>query len=408
MLDDRQLRQAFDRAFAYSRADQTEISLFVTDASLTRFANNYVHQNVSQADTSVVVRLVFGKKIAVASINSVEESAVRAAIDRATDMARFQVENSDFRSLPSPLPYRHGYSVVPATADCVPARRADAAGVICRLANERGYTAAGTFSTEVSQVAVANSLGVFAHHADTLAECTTVITSDTGSGYADRRGLDVDLIDSEAIGREALDKAIRSRNPISVEPGEYEVILEDYAVSDLLDFLGYVGFGGLAVQEGQSFMTGRFDQILVGENVTIWDDTGGKDGHESTGHALPAGDTFGPVPQHLFLEPGAASLDDMVKDVKRGIWVSRFWYTRLVHPLTVTVTGMTRDGAFLIENGEITRPVKNMRFTQSYLEALRNVDLIGARTSLQRTMFPFNVVPALKIGRWNFTGSTEF
>lgn len=447
MLDEKEIKRLTDLALSYSRADQTEVSLFATDSALTRFANNYVHQNVAQSDTEVLVRLVFGKKIGVASINSLEDAAIRAAVDRAAELARFQVENPDFRSLPAPKPVQQADAVKEATASCPPDRRARAVEVICRRSKEKGFTAAGTFSTGVSQYAVANSLGVFAHHASTLAECTAVVMADTGSGYSDRRALDVGDVDSEAVAAEAVDKADRSRNPITLEPGEYEVVLEDYAVTDLLSFLGYVGFSGLAVQEGHSFMAGRFGEKIVGDNITIWDDglgagtiphpfdyegvpkqrvvmidsgvanavvwdsyTAGREGRESTGHALPAGMPWGPFPMNMFLEPGNASKDELLRSVQRGVYVTRFWYTRVVHPLTVTVTGMTRDGTFLIENGEITRPIKNLRFTQSYLEALRNVDLIGrdARLLADENGGSGYVVPPLKIGRWTFTGGTEF
>ena len=129
----------------------------------------------------------------------------------------------------------------------------------------------------------------------------------------------------------------------------------------------------------------------------------------STGHALPAGVTFGPIPLNMFMAPGDATREDMIKDVKRGLWVSRFWYTRTVHPLSVVVTGMTRDGTFLIEDGKVVGPVRNMRFTQGYVDALNAVDMIGKETSLQLGDAGGGVrrVPALKIAKWNFTGVSE-
>lgn len=445
MFEERDIRRILETALHHSRADQTEASLFVQDSALTRFANNYVHQNVAQRDTNILVRVAFGKKIGVASVSSTEEAAVRRAVEQASELAEHQIENPDFRSLPGPQPIPPAEAYIAATAECTPEQRARAAGVICGQAKDRGLVTAGTFSTGVSQFAVANSLGVFAHHADTIAECTAVVMSDTSSGYADRRSLNVGDIDPEAVAQEAVDKAERGRNPETLPPGEYAVFLEEYAVSDLLDFLAYLGFGAQAVQEGQSFMAGRFGHELLGRNISIWDDglapatvptpfdfegvpkqrvdlivngvanavcydthSAGKEGKQSTGHALPAGETFGPVPLNLTLKPGDASRDDLIRGIQRGIWVTRFWYTRVVHPLTVTVTGMTRDGTFLIENGEVTRPVRNFRFTQSYLEALRSVEGIGRELRLQQTMFPNNLVPALHIGRWNFTGVTEY
>jgi len=294
-------------------------------------------------------------------------------------------------------------------------------------------------------VAIASSLGVFAHHLETSAEFNTTCLSDSSAGYADRFALDAADIDAEALADEAISKALRSRNPVALPPGEYEVILEEYAVCDILDFLGYLGFGALAVQEGTSFMAGHFGERVVGANISIWDDglgegtipmpfdfegvpkqrvdfivdgvaraacydsyTAGKEGKPSTGHALPAPNTYGPMPANMFLKPGTATKEEMLASTRRGIWVTCFHYTRPVHPLKAVVTGMTRNGTFLIENGELARPIKNLRFTQSYLDALSQVTMIGRETKLERTMFAYNRVPALKISRWNFTGATEF
>ena len=187
----------------------------------------------------------------------------------------------------------------------------------------------------------------------------------------------------------------------------------------MLDFFSYLSFGALPFMEKRSFMSGRIGERVMGENISIWDDglderglpdglrlrgraeaarrlhrerrregrragtptTPAKQGGDarSTGHALPAGATIGPMPLHLFMAPGDASRDDMIEDVKRGIWVSRFWYTRTVHPLNVVVTGMTRDGTFLIEDGKIVGPVRDLRFTQGYVDALNHVDAVGTR-----------------------------
>lgn len=445
MLTEAELRRLFDVALAHSTADQTEIVLFDTDAALTRFANNEIHQNVAERDTALLVRAVLGRKVGVASLNRGDEAGVRLAVDRAVELARFQIENPDLRSLPGPKPASQVNAYAEATAACTPERRARAVEIVVQRALEQGLVVAGAFSTGVTQVAVANSLGVFCHHTLTEANLSAVAMSDSSSGYADRLAQDVEEIDPEVVAQEVVSKALRGRDPRPLEPGAYEVVLEEYAVSDIVDFLAYLGFGAQAVQEERSFMAGRIGQRVMGENISIWDDgvasttipvpfdyegvpkqrvdlvqagiargvvydtvTAGRAGVESTGHGLPAGNTFGPVPTHLYLAPGAASREELIGSVKRGLLLTRFWYTRTVHPLTVTVTGMTRDGTFLIENGEVVAPVRNLRFTQSYLEALNNVDLIGRETWLKQTMFSYNRVPALKIARWNFTGATEY
>ena len=192
-------------------------------------------------------------------------------------------------------------------------------------------------------------------------------------------------------------------------------------------------------------MSGRVGERVMAESVSIWDDGLSLDGipspfdpegvprrrvdfivdgvanevatdsyyaaragAESTGHAVPAGNTFGPLPGNLFLAPGDATVEDMVRSTERGVLVSRFWYTRTVHPLSVVVTGMTRDGTFLIENGRVVAPVQNLRFTQSYLEAMNQVDMIGRESRLLPSFLGSCRVPALKIRDWGFTGATEF
>ncbi|MBI2953749.1 MAG: TldD/PmbA family protein [Chloroflexi bacterium] len=445
MLGKSESRTILEQALGYSWADQTEAVLLSEDSSLTRFANSIIHQNVAETNAELRIRAVFGKKVGVAVTNNLSPDSVKQVVESAASMAMLQEENADFMSLPGPRPVPEVKAFVDRTATCGPEERARIVGVVCRKAKDKGLSAAGALETGQREIAVANSLGIFAYHPSTLASISTVIAAENSTGYADFLSSDVAAIDAEALADEAIDKALRSRNPVSVEPGEYEVILEEYAANDILDFLVETGFSALAVQEGRSFMCNKFGQAIVDGGVSIWDDgldtsglpipfdfegvpkqkvtmidrgiardvvydsyTAGRVGKESTGHALPAPNPEGPMPTNMFFASGDASIEQMLRGVRRGIWVTRFWYTRTVHPLTVIVTGMTRDGSFLIENGEITQPIKNMRFTQGYLEALRNVEMIGATTKLQRSWFGGNRVPALKIAKWNFSSATEY
>jgi predicted Zn-dependent protease len=246
----------------------------------------------------------------------------------------------------------------------------------------------------------------------------------------------------------AVNKALRSRNPTDIEPGAYTVILEEEAVADMVFYLSYMGLGALSVQEGRSFMSGRFGEKITGDNITIWDDghdsrglmfpfdyegvpkqrvtliengvakgvvydsfTAGREGNKtSTGHGLPAPNTFGPIPANLFLAPGQATKEEMLASTERGIWVTRFHYTNPVHPVQTVLTGMTRDGTFLIENGQITRPLKNLRFTQSILEAFSQVEMLGSELKLLRGDWDgfATCAPVVKIRGFQFTGTTEF
>jgi len=452
MLGEQELKDLADRALSMSQAEQTEVLIVAPHSALTRFANNYIHQNVEQEDIDLRVRAVAGKKIGVASSNDLSDEGLRAVVERAVTLARHQRANPDFQSLPGPQPVPRVEAYVERTARTGPEERAAVVAQICDAASRAGLTAAGAFRIAVAEVAVANSLGVFAYHKDSMADINTVVMGETGSGHAERVSMDVGDIDGEEVAREAVDKALRNVRQTEAPPGEYDVIFQEYAVADILDFFGYLSFGAQAYQEKRSFMAGRLGERVMGENISIWDDglapdtapnpfdfegvprqrvsfveqgiardvvwdsyTAGKEarlpdgqGRESTGHALPAGNTFGPVPSNMFLAAGDATLDEMVASTKRGIWVSRFWYTRPVHPLNVVVTGMTRDGTFLIEDGKITSPVRNLRFTQSYLEAMNNVEAIGKRTMLCQAIAGVSRVPALKVRGWTFTGVSEY
>jgi predicted Zn-dependent protease len=307
-------------------------------------------------------------------------------------------------------------------------------------------TASGAFSTGEEAAAVANSHGLWRYHLSSKASLKTVVMGDTGSGWASVISTDVADVHAEAVAAQAVNIAARAQNPADLEPGRYPVILAPDAVADMLAFFGYVAFNGLAVHEGRSFVTSRLGQQVMAPSVSIWDDgldalglpqpfdaegvprqrvslveagvvkgavwdrrTAAKagEGRTSTGHALPAPNSFGAVPANVFMAPGGASTAEMLSGIERGVWVTRFWYTRVVHPLEVIVTGMTRDGTFLIENGVVTRPVRNLRFTQSYLAAMAGVTAIGAQTKLVDSTAGAARVPAIRVNAFNFTGATK-
>jgi predicted Zn-dependent protease len=462
MRGESELRRIAAATLAASDADQAEVLLYGVNAALTRFANNQIHQNVDEDDLIVQVRAVVGGRAGVASTNDTSQAGLEAVAARAAAFARLQPEGEAV-SLPSPRPIARIDAFNPATAACGPEQRAHVVREICEAAKSAGLTAAGAFRIGVSELAVANTLGVWGYHRDATADINTVVFGADSSGHAERLSLDAGEIDGATIAAEAIEACRRGANPRAVEPGSYDVVLMPYAVADTLDFFASLSFGARAVEEKRSFMAGRLGEKLMADIVSIWDDGasldgipspfdpegvpvrrvdfirngvavdiaydsryGARAGRESTGHAVPAGNPFGPLPGNLFLAPGDASLDDLIASTERGILVSRFWYTRTVHPLNVVVTGMTRDGTFLIEKGRIAGPVHNLRFTQSYLEAMQQVDLIGRETMLLpsdsggwiKTIGSNGVslpslagsarVPALKLRGWNFTGTTDF
>lgn len=451
MLGESGARERIEYVLGLSKADQTEVVLLGESEKLTRFANSFIHQNVAKEEVELRVRVVLGKKIGVAAANDLNDSALETVLDSAMTAANFQQDNPDFVSLPEPQPVQEIDGFVESTAGCTPEKRAQAAKSICLPAREQGLNASGAFATRTFEYAVGNSLGLLAYYPTTLADLRTVIMSDTGSGYAAAASLDVADIDAESLGKEAIHKALRSRNPRQIPPDEYTVILEEPAVNALIAYLAYMGFSARAVQEGRSFMCDRFGEQVAAEDIGICDDgldprnlpmpfdfegvpkkrvdfisqgvvggpvydsytAGREEGKESTGHALPAPSTLSPFPWNIAMMEGTATKEEMLASTKKGLWVTRVHYVRPVHPLRTIVTGMTRDGTFLIQDGDLVAPVKNLRFTQSILEALAEVEMIGRDTKMGREAFMENFiggirVPALKIRRFTFTGTTEF
>jgi len=438
LTDVQDLRSFMQRLIERSPAQQTEVLVTEWDSALTRFANNGIHQNVAERNISVRVRVVKDAKTGVASVNQLSETAAQAVLERAMAIADLQPPG-EVVPMADPAAAREVAAWSDATAAATPEQRAEFVGTICRLAAQHGLKAFGAFSTSAGRVAIANSRGVFHHHRSTQATANSVVMGEAGSGYADRAALDIRDLDKVDLAQEVIDKARRNQNAQPVEPGVYEVVLEEYAVAEMLEFMSYMGFSALALQEERSFM--RLGERIAGDLVTIWDDgldphglpspfdfegvprqrvdlirkgvavgvvydqqTAVKEGRASTGHGLPAPNTEGPYALNLFMAPGAAEKQELVSGVKRGIWVTRFWYVRVVHPKASIITGMTREGTFLIENGKIGRPVKDLRFTQSILEALSGTLALSKTTKLQASEYSGATrAPAIRLERFSFT-----
>ncbi len=442
LLGQDRLQDVINKVLAHAKADQVQVNLSVNESALTRFAGSIIHQNVSERNASLFVKAIIGKKIGSAVGNAIDDESIRRTTERAVESAKNQQENPDFVSLPSPKP------IAPApqtyfenTASFSPEDRAQAVAKVVAAADKVDAHAAGSVQIICSEQAIGNSLGISAYLAETGCALTTVVTADTGFGYANRLAHDVSTIDVPEAAAEAAETAAKSKNPISIEPGEYDVVLTPYCVEDMVGFLSWLGFSSLAVEEGRSFMAGKFGQKVMGDNITIWDDghdprtritpfdgegyptqrvdlivngvanavvydsyTANKTGKTNTGHATGGSGMRGAFATNMLLAPGTATIDEMIASTERGIFVTRFNYTNVVHPLLAIFTGMTRDGTFLIENGKITKPVKNLRFTESILKALSNVEMIGKDLSLQGMA----TVPALKVRSFRFTGATEF
>jgi PmbA protein len=436
-----------ERALAHAeRAGATEAEALVAadDARLTRFANSEIHQNVAESDAEINLRFVVGRRVGVASSNRVDDEGLRRLAETAGAIARNSAELEDWGGLPEPTPISEiEASFAAATADATPELRAEGVRAVIAAADAAGVISYGSFSTSTDVIAVANSKGVRASQRRTTSQLLTVaMAPDGGSGYAESAAVDVSSIDAAAIGREAADKARSTANPVSVDPGDWPVVLEEYAVVDLLSMLGYMGFSALAVQEERSFAEpGR---RVGSELVTIVDDgmdaatlpmafdyegvakqrvsliekgvcrdvvydaqTAARAGRASTGHGLPAPNPYGPFPLNMAMAGGSTAREELIAGLERGLLVTRFHYTNPVHPKLAIVTGMTRDGTFLVEGGRIVGPVRNLRFTQSYLEAMAGTSAVSEERRTLRGDFGGVVVPAIRVDSWTFTGATE-
>jgi PmbA protein len=439
MSTDDELLALGDGALARLERGDAEVVIVEDASELTRFASNEIHQSVAERGRYVRVRLIDDGRVGVGLVRGFGEEAVTRAL-RAAEETRRVTTAADVSPLPAPDRHADGpVAFAAATAAATPEQRAGLVSVVTGAARDRSINSYGALSTTTRTTAIVTSTGVRRAATSTQASFVTVARGDDGGGYASRHSADIGALDVDGLATEVVDTCVRNQNATAIDPGDYEVVLSPYAVTDLLEHLGWVGFSALATQEHRSFM--RMDERLMSEQVTIRDDatapdvfpfpfddegvstralhlidhgvcagvvydtpTALRDGVASTGHSLPQPNTWGPLPRHLVMDAGTTPWRDMVSSVSRGLYITRFWYVRDVHPLRTVITGMTREGTFLIENGQITRPVKDLRFTQSIVGALAEVADISRERRLELGEDESGVlVPWLHIKRFTFS-----
>jgi predicted Zn-dependent protease len=453
IFGERELRAICDKALKAAQVeqgDQAEAVVIARNVALTRFANAAIHQNVVSREAELRVRVVRGKRVAMVTTDRLDDEGIRRAVRDASDLAKLTPENPTFGGLPGDRGLRPAPSAyVERTAHATPIDRARAAKQLCDAARAASLSAAGYVSTNVQELAIANSFGVWAYAPATTSDAELAAIGDAGSAFAQRVALDLGGLDIAGCAREAVEKAKAAQKPRDLLPGAHEVVLEPYAVRDIVSFLGSQ-LTGNAVEEGRSFVIGKLGQKVTGD-ITLVDDpfdpkglprafdlegqpserltlieqgiakavvydsgTAYRTGQRNTGHSLPPNPFQPSAPMHLRLEPGDRTRGQLIRDTKKGVLVTRFWYTRWVHQLRTIVTGMTRDGTFAIVDGEIAYPVKNFRFTQSYHDALAGTLGIGSDLALLVPGEQFGLqvssyrVPALHLRSFQFTGATQY
>lgn len=487
-MSEQQISHLFGQAEALNRLEdflklaslkngQVELMLEREQVAVTRFAHNRIHQNVSNRDTRLWVRAIIGGSVASMACNSLEKETVQAAIEQALKIARLMPDrqhpgfaaNSNesgqnvepgSQGLTFPGQAEPGEPVpafFAATANQTPEDRARTIAELLGPVQAAGLEGYGTYKNTLTELAVANTQGLRSYAAATSGYLKGLIETADGhqAGFADQLSRDVTTLDPLALARTAIRKCQLNKNQLEIPPGDYAAVLEPNTVADLVRFMVIHGCGAQQLQDGRSFMTGRFGESVTGEQINLWEDptspyampfpldyeglqarpvplvVNGRaagvvydrataarvPGHVSTGQATTPWNSLGensPLPQHIVMAGGTKSIDELVGGMKRGLVITRLHYTHCPDPRRVVATGTTRDGTFLVENGEIVAAVKNMRLTQSVLELLSTVEEFGASRTCQdwwtaNGMAITNYyLPALRVAKCSFTGNTTF
>jgi PmbA protein len=412
--------------------------------ALTRFANNAIHQNVAENSAHLSVRAVIGQRTARATTNRLDREGIRAVVEEAVTITRLTAPDPDLPPLAGVAEYEPVERWFEATAAVAPEDRARAVAEAIRVVESAGQTAAGAYSTDDSFFAVLNSNGLSAFHRETMARFSITAMAADSSGWAKASACHHAGIDPVRLAATASEKAARSRAPRELPAGRYTVILEPAAVLDLAGQM-FGDFSATAIRDGRSFLNDRIGKKVFGPNIDIYDEVrhplqsgppfdgegaprrrltlsemgaareiaycraaAALAGVEPTGHGFPLPNEFGEAPVNIVIHGGDATVDQMIASTDRGILVTRLWYIREVDPYEKIFTGMTRDGTFLVEKGEIVSGVRNFRFNQSLVELLSNVEMLSAPVRASGEESADMVVPAMKAADFNFTEVTRF
>ena len=427
-------RKILEKALSFSKADACEINLSGSNSGNIRYARNTVSTSGYSSTQSLVVQSSFGKKVGTATIDEFDDASLEKVVRRAEELAQLSPENPEFMAPLGPQTYDESTTYKEATANITPEYRAEVASKSIVPASEKDVTAAGFLDDSAGFSAMINSNGLFAYNQSTNVDFTvTMRTNDgTGSGWVTRDYNDISKFDASEASKIAIDKAVMSKGAQAIEPGKYTVILEPAAASDLLQNM-FSSFNARSADEGRSFMSAqgggnKLGQKIVDERVTIWSDPLHPDVPTSTwnGEGMPLKKTMWvengvvknlaydrywagqqgvdpvPFPSNAIMAGGDESLEDMIKGTKKGILVTRFWYIRSVDPQTLLYTGLTRDGTFYIENGQIKFPVKNFRFNESPIIMLNNLESLGKQVRVDG-----NLIPYMKIRDFTFTSLSD-
>ncbi len=466
MLSREEAGDIFDRIRKYSNVDEVEALFYGGQSALTRFANNVIHQNVAEENYGISVRTAFDGRTARASTNKLDEESLKRVVRASEELAKVQHPDPDLLPMASPQERNaaslgQGHATPPSryfaeTAAITPEMRAEVVGRIVRAAEKTKLSTAGIYSNSHLVEGIFNSRGVEDWHVQTSAEVSITMLGTNSSGWQKANSPDVRKIDAVALAEIAARKAVESAAPQEIAAGKYTVILEPAAVLDIVGFM-FWDFGGQAILDERSFLNNRIGTQLFGQNVNIWDDVADPlqsgapfDGEgvrrqrvllvengivrrvvyargtaermkksefapkvgpiEPTGHGFPLPNEMGEMPIHIVFaeDRNPQTVEQMISSTERGVLVTRLWYIREVEPYEKILTGMTRDGTFLVENGKVKAGVRNFRFNESLIHMLSNVESMGTPVRASGEESFDMVVPAMKVKDFNFTEVTKF
>ena len=442
-----QAKTLIDRVLSMSKAEETFVVLNGGDRGSLRFARNTATTSGASSGYNLAVTASFGKKSGTTTTAEFDDASLRQAIANAEEIARLSPDNPEAMPVLGPQTYGTGKAYFDDVANVTPDWRASAAGTAIELSKQRGVVSAGFVDTSTSVLAIGSSKGLLGYDRRTAADYNlTARTADgAGSGWASKSFNELRLLDPARLAAAAIDKAVGSKGAAAIEPGKYTVVLEPAALADLVAFMVF-GADARQADEGRNFFSkkgggNRIGEQVLGDKVTIYSDPvhplaptlvfdgGGlplkrtswvqngvwKDLNYSRFWAQKQNREPTGGPANLIMEGGNATMADLIAGTERGVLVTRFWYIRPLDPQTLLYTGLTRDGLFLIEKGKVTRPVRNMRWNESPIMALNNID---AMTAPERTVsgegfggsdgFSFGMVcPAARIREFTFSSTSD-
>lgn len=447
LLHERELRWVIDTVLRLAKstgAEETEVHVDEIADALTRFANNAIHQNVAEHGLTISIRTVVDDRTARATTNRRDEDSLRAAIQASLSLAHSQPKDPRLLPMPGKQRYRAVNRFVKQTASLSADDRARAVRRACELAVKNGQVAAGIFSSGQSQSMMGNSRGLLAAYRETHAQFSITMQEDSAASWAKADSSDVRRFDPQKLAARASQKAHLAVNARELPPGRYTVILEPAAVLDLVGFLFY-DFAATALDDKRSCLNNRMGTQLFGNNISITDDvyhplqqgapfdgegvprervllvdrgipknlvyaraTAKAARKKATGHGFALPNEYGEAPMNLVFSGGDSPVDKMIATTERGLLVTRLWYIREVDPYEKVMTGMTRDGLFLVENGCVAGAARNFRFNQSLIEMLKNVELMSPAVRATGEEAFEMVVPAMKVRNFHFSEATKF